>query len=174
MYFMRNCRLISIRKQANTIQPSEAIHMVSLKMPEPQTNVLGMKRIQIARGLISLGYCSAKVRNMELQEILFELQIQNYQPVLAHPERYVYLARKKEFFDQLKDSGCLFQLNLLSLSGFYGAPVQELAEYLVKKGYYDFAGTDLHNIRHLDALRKLPANHLKRLQDSGRIRNSSF
>jgi tyrosine-protein phosphatase YwqE len=108
---------------------------------------------------------------MELQSIIFEMQIQNYQPVIAHPERYIYLTRKKEFFDDLKSAGCFFQVNLLSLGGVYGASVQELAEYLVKKNYYDYAGTDMHNVRHLEALKKIQPAALKRLQDSGLIKN---
>jgi protein-tyrosine phosphatase len=108
---------------------------------------------------------------MELQEVLFELQLQNYQPVIAHPERYIYLSRKKEFFDELRAAGCLFQLNLLSLGGHYGASVQELAGYLLKKEYYDYAGTDLHHARHLDALRRIPVQQMNRLKDSGRIQN---
>jgi tyrosine-protein phosphatase YwqE len=108
---------------------------------------------------------------MELQEIIFEMEIQNYQPVIAHPERYVYLTRRKDFFDTIKDAGCLFQLNLLSLGGNYGDAVQELAEYLLKKNYYDYAGTDLHNLKHIEALKKLPAGPLKRLEESGRIKN---
>jgi protein-tyrosine phosphatase len=108
---------------------------------------------------------------MDLQDVIFELQIQNYQPVLAHPERYVYMSRKKDFFDDLKTSGCHFQLNLLSLTGYYGPSVLELAEFLMKKNYYDFAGTDLHHEKHLEQLKKLPAAALKRLQDSGNIKN---
>jgi tyrosine-protein phosphatase YwqE len=108
----------------------------------------------------------------ELQDILFELQMQQYQPVIAHPERYIYLTRKKDFFDTLKDSGCYFQLNLLSLTGHYGTSVQELAEYLAKKNYYDFAGTDLHGQKHLDGLRKLGSCAvLNKLRDSGVLRN---
>ncbi len=108
----------------------------------------------------------------DLNDILFELQLQNYQPVIAHPERYIYLRNKKEFFDELKNQGCLFQLNLLSLTGHYGASVQELAEYLVKKEYYDYAGTDLHNERHLQSLQKLSSSiYLSRLKDSGRLQN---
>ena len=60
---------------------------------------------------------------MDLQEVMFEMQMQNYQPVIAHPERYTYLARKKEVFDELKNAGCYFQLNLLALTGYYGYPV---------------------------------------------------
>jgi tyrosine-protein phosphatase YwqE len=108
---------------------------------------------------------------MDIQEVLFEMQMQNYQPVLAHPERYGYLSRTKEFYDQLKDAGCYFQLNLLSLSGHYGEHVQKLAEYLLKKNYYDLAGTDLHNSRHLLLLQKIPSSQIKKLQDSGTIKN---
>lgn len=108
---------------------------------------------------------------MDLQEILFEMQMQNYQPVLAHPERYTYLYRRKEFFDQLKDSGCYFQLNLLSLSGHYGEDVQKVTEYLLRKNYYDLAGTDLHNSRHLSLLQKIPSSRIKKLQDSNTIKN---
>ena len=109
---------------------------------------------------------------LDLQEVLFEMQMQNYQPVLAHPERYAYLSRKKEFFDELKNAGCLFQLNLLSITGHYGSAVKELAEYLLKKDYYDFAGTDLHHHRHLAALQKMGSPALlKRLKDSGRLKN---
>ena len=109
---------------------------------------------------------------MDLQETLFEAQLQNYQPVIAHPERYTYLSRRKEVFDELKNAGCMFQLNLLSLTGYYGEAVQELAEYLVRKDYYDLAGTDLHGQKHLAALQKLTgSSDLKRLKDSGRLRN---
>lgn len=111
---------------------------------------------------------------MDLQEILFEMQLQEYQPVLAHPERYTSLMRKKEVYDDLKTSGCLFQLNLLSLSGYYGASVAEAAEYLLKKNYYDLAGTDLHHERHLSLLQKLQPSILKKLESLANLKNSSL
>ena len=112
---------------------------------------------------------------MDLQQVLFELQIQQYQPVIAHPERYVYLLSRKEFFDELKEAGCLFQLNLLSLTGYYGKGVQELAEYLCKKEYYDYAGTDMHHERHLNTLKKLASSStFARLRDSGILKNAQL
>lgn len=75
--------------------------------------------------------------SLELKDILFALQMQSYLPVIAHPERYMYLDRSREFYDELKDAGCLFQLNILSLANAYGKTVQELAHYLIKKGYYE-------------------------------------
>jgi tyrosine-protein phosphatase YwqE len=108
----------------------------------------------------------------DLMEMIFELQMQNYQPIMAHPERYIYLRNKKTFFDELKEHGCLFQVNLLSLAGHYGTSVQEQAEYLIKKGYYEYAGTDLHHHKHLEALQKAASGAaFNRLKDSGLIRN---
>lgn len=110
-----------------------------------------------------------------LKDILFEMQMQNYQPIIAHPERYLYLEKNKDFYEELKDLGCLFQLNILSVTGYYGKSAQELAQHLVKKGYYDLIGTDLHGDRHLDALHN-PALMvtLNKLLDSGKIRNASL
>jgi protein-tyrosine phosphatase len=108
----------------------------------------------------------------DLQELLFEMQLQGYQPLIAHPERYIYLRNRKAFFDELKDAGCQFQLNLLSITGHYGSSVQELAEYLVKKEYYDYAGTDLHHAKHLQLLQRLSSAPLYGyLKDSGRLNN---
>lgn len=112
---------------------------------------------------------------LDLQRVLFEMQIQSYQPVIAHPERYTYLLNRKELFDELKDTGCLFQANLLSFTGYYGKPVLELAEYLTKKGYYDLVGTDLHHERHLSNLKKLSSSAVfARLQESGILGNKEL
>jgi tyrosine-protein phosphatase YwqE len=109
---------------------------------------------------------------MDLQDLLFQMQLQGYQPLIAHPERYTYLSRRPQFFDELKNSGCLFQLNLLSLTPHYGTSVQALAEYLVKQELYDYAGTDLHRDKHLQALQALAASPMyARLRDSGRLKN---
>lgn len=126
--------------------------------------------LTISRNMVLVEF-SMLTAPIDLNEVLFEMQMQDYQPVLAHPERYTYLLRNKDFFEELKTSGCLFQLNLLALTGYYGDAVQQLADFLLKKSYYDFAGTDVHHVRHLSLLEKLPSFQLKRLQDSGMIKN---
>lgn len=113
--------------------------------------------LQLKDNLVLVEF-SMMMAPLELQQIFFDLQIQGYQPVLAHPERYIYLSRSKEVYESLKDAGCLFQLNLLSLAGHYGSTVKELAYYLLEKGYYNLAGTDMHSIRHLTLLQKLAAS----------------
>jgi protein-tyrosine phosphatase len=109
---------------------------------------------------------------VELKNIIFKLQIKGYQPVVAHPERYLYFGAHKNWYDEMRDAGCLFQVNLLSLIGFYGKATVELSQYLVKKKYVDLLGTDLHNARHLEILQNYPANDLfSKLMDSGMIQN---
>jgi len=106
------------------------------------------------------------------KELLFELQMQSYQPVIAHPERYIYQEKNKEFFEELKSAGYLFQLNIMSLAGVYGKTVNELARYFIKQEYYDIAGTDLHNTHHFSHLQSSSIAHgLKELLDAGKLLN---
>jgi protein-tyrosine phosphatase len=111
---------------------------------------------------------------VELKSVLFKLQIRGYQPVIAHPERYLYFGAQKHWYDEMKDTGCLFQLNILSLTGFYGKAAVELSQYLIKQKYYNLIGTDLHNNRHLELLGASSPyiTPVKRLIDSGNILNS--
>lgn len=105
---------------------------------------------------------------MDFQGIIFEMQMQGYQPLLAHPERYTYMNAKRSQFEDLKYAGCLFQLNLLSITGYYGKSVQALAEYLIDNNLYDYAGTDMHHERHATTLQKLNISpYYKKLQDAG-------
>jgi protein-tyrosine phosphatase len=109
---------------------------------------------------------------IDLKEILFEMQLLGYQPVIAHPERYSYNERNTRFFSDMKISGYLFQLNILSLAGAYGKSAKALAQYFIKNSFYEFAGSDLHNLRHLKMLNDPAINtELNRLLDSGNLRN---
>ncbi|MCF8221124.1 MAG: histidinol phosphatase [Cryomorphaceae bacterium] len=112
---------------------------------------------------------------MGVKELIFEMQMQGSQVVIAHPERYGYLQSNKGFYEELKDMGCWFQLNLLSLTSHYGKTVSDLASFLIRNGYYDLVGTDLHNQRHVELLRNPKIGEgLKRVMDQCRIRNNEF
>jgi protein-tyrosine phosphatase len=118
--------------------------------------------------LVEFSFVEAAIN---FKEILFTLQIKGYQPIIAHPERYLYFRPNKDWYDDIKNTGCLFQLNLLSLSGYYGKASVELAHYLIKKNYISFLGTDLHNARHMQALGSSANDTIKKLMDSGMIQN---
>ncbi len=91
---------------------------------------------------------------MNLNEMLFETKLAGYIPILAHPERYTFYQKDIKKFDELKEAGVLFQLNLLSLSGFYGDQVKEFAKKMIDRGYIDFTGSDVHNYQQFMVLEK--------------------
>ena len=79
------------------------------------------------------------------QEIIFQLIINGYTPILAHPERYLYLNEKISILKKLKKMGCKFQINLLSTVDYYGEDVNKLSDKLYQNDLIDFVGTDIHN-----------------------------
>lgn len=86
---------------------------------------------------------------MQLFEILFDLRVAGYQPVLAHPERYLFYHNTPKEYQKLLNAGCLLQLNLLSLTGYYGKEVAKVADSLLEKGMYSFSGSDIHHENHV-------------------------
>lgn len=93
-------------------------------------------------------------------EIIFEIQANGYKPILAHPERYLFYHNRFDNYKKLKDAGCNFQLNLLSLTNYYGNEVSKTAKQLLKHNLIDFLGTDIHN-----------SNHINQLKDVGTTKN---
>ena len=85
-----------------------------------------------------------------LYEILFEIKVNGYIPVIAHPERYLFIKSIKEY-DKLKKYGCLFQANLLSATDYYGMYVRKNLEKLIDNEIIDFIGSDIHNKQHIKA-----------------------
>ncbi len=88
----------------------------------------------------------------QLDTIVFELQSSGYTPVLAHPERYLFLHEHFERYRQLKERGVRFQVNINSLGGFYSKAVQKAARRIMHEGWIDYLGSDTHHRRHIDAL----------------------
>ena len=92
-----------------------------------------------------------------IESVIFELCIKGLQPIIAHPERYIYYHDSLDKYQRLTDLGCVLQINLLSLSGYYGGNVKKAAEKLLKNKMVQFAGTDMHHDRHMEALLNLSA-----------------
>ena len=83
--------------------------------------------------------------------VIQKMRDKGYRPILAHPERYLYL--DLEQYRNLHDWGCDFQLNTISLTGYYGKEVKERAELLVDNQLIDFISSDMHHPRHAAALK---------------------
>ena len=102
--------------------------------------------------LIEMSYAAP---SQNIVQVIFDLKIKGYRPILAHPERYNYYLGNNEIYEDFIARGCLLQVNLLSLTGFYGKPVQKAAEYLVKHKLVSFIGTDMHHQGHLNMTKKI-------------------
>ena len=89
-----------------------------------------------------------------------------YFPVLAHPERYVFLQGRMNKYRRYKEQGILFQLNLLSLGEYYSSETTAAAKKLLDANLFDFVGTDVHNITQFNAIKELTLNKkmLKKIQ----------
>ena len=89
--------------------------------------------------LVETSYFNAPMR---LHETLRQIKSLGYHPLLAHPERYMYM--DEEEYIRLHQEGVKFQLNLPSICGGYGNTVKKRAQWLLKKGLYDVIGSDTH------------------------------
>lgn len=89
-----------------------------------------------------------------LKEFVFQAQTKGYVPVLAHPERYLYIQQDLSLAQDLLDRGVYFQINISSFTGYYSKIVQTTAEKLIERGWVHFLGSDAHHLQHMQALEK--------------------
>ncbi|MRH99184.1 histidinol phosphatase [Kriegella sp. EG-1] len=102
--------------------------------------------------LIEMSYLQASINFDNSVKLISENRLF---PILAHPERYIFLHGRKKKYRKYKDQGILFQLNLLSLSEFYGKEVQKMAHKLLEDDFFDFVASDVHNLKQINALKSM-------------------
>jgi protein-tyrosine phosphatase len=86
------------------------------------------------------------------KQMSFSIITSGYTPILAHPERYSYFQNNFKAYHFMQDLGFLLQVNLSSLTGYYGPGAMKAAKYIIKNNLCSFLGTDLHNTKHLQLL----------------------
>lgn len=101
---------------------------------------------------------SMRVELPYFTEVLRAMIDRNWQPVLAHPERYRPWHEHPDRYAELHEMGVTFQINLLSLGGQYGIVEQSIAERLIRQGWAGAAGTDLHRASQYGYLRRAAQN----------------
>lgn len=120
--------------------------------------------------LVEMSYINAPI---QLYDIIFDLQVAGYKPVLAHPERYVFYHKNFSEYSKLKKAGCSFQLNMLSAVGYYGEGVFVTAKKLLESGMIDYVGSDVHHKKHIEAFdNKVDIKDLNPLKEA--IANNQF
>ncbi len=90
-----------------------------------------------------------------LFHVIFEMQLQGYKPVLAHPERYNFWHKEFDKYEAFVDKGILLQMNINSLTGYYSISTKRIAEQMIDKKMISFLGTDCHHIGHINLLKQV-------------------
>jgi len=93
---------------------------------------------------------------------VFEMQTNGYKPILAHAERYPFWFQDFSKITDLRERGVKIQLNINSLTGFYGPEVRSVGERMIDAGVVDLLGSDCHHKGHIGLLhdaRKKPYLH---------------
>lgn len=105
-------------------------------------------------------------------DVIFEMQLAGYKPVLAHPERYGFWHHQFDKYQEVADKGVILQLNINSLTGHYSPEVKQISQRLIYAELIGLVGSDCHHIRHIglmeDARTREP---LHRLIRSGKLLN---
>ena len=122
--------------------------------------------------LVELSYYNP---HPNLKSFVFNLQVDGYKVILAHPERYTYWFSDFGKYEDLKERGVFFQLNTVSLANYYPEPIKKFSEKLIERNMIDFIGSDMHNMRYMEAMEKsLNEKALAKLVSSGKLLNSKI
>lgn len=113
------------------------------------------------RLLVETSYYNPPIR---FKDMLRRIKQLGYEPVLAHPERYRYMGESD--YRSLFGDGIRFQLNLPSLTGYYGSTARSKAEWMLENEMYTLMATDLHHYAGFENLMKeqLPDKTMERLR----------
>ena len=97
--------------------------------------------------LVETSYFSAP---MGFDGIIDSIMSAGYYPLLAHPERYTYMDEAD--YIRLHEKGVKMQLNYVSLVGGYGETARKKSVWLLKNGYIDVVGSDVHRLKSIQTL----------------------
>lgn len=80
-------------------------------------------------------------------DILFNLQLMGYVPILAHPERNKVFQNNRDQLFKFVERGILAQINATSITKLYGKDVQKIAMKFIESGLAHFIASDAHTNR---------------------------
>jgi tyrosine-protein phosphatase YwqE len=135
----------------NIALDAAAEHMIDSHF-EGLLEIRGIMPLRSDHLLIEMSYLQ---ESLNFDEAVQKITTAGFFPILAHPERYRYLHHKKSKYRDYKQKGVLLQLNLLSLSDYYGKDIQKMAVYLLEHNLIDFIASDIHNKTQLNALKEI-------------------
>ena len=84
-------------------------------------------------------------RSESIYEKLERITAEGLIPIIAHPERYAFIAADPAAPLRLKKMGCLLQINKGSLKKKFGKNAYTISRTLIEREYADFVASDAHS-----------------------------
>ncbi|MBN2425495.1 MAG: hypothetical protein JXR46_00320 [Calditrichaceae bacterium] len=82
---------------------------------------------------------------VNVSDFIFQCKLQGITPILAHPERYLYLHKRSELLVSWLGQGCLLQMNAGSITGAFGKRIEWFSRKLLSEGLFSFVASDAHD-----------------------------
>ena len=95
----------------------------------------------------------------QVQELLYQIRLMGYTPIIAHPERYRDVHRDPNIVKGWVEQGNLVQINATSVVGVAGRSAQTTAKHLIRHSMVHLIGSDAHS----------PRNRRPRLKEAIRL-----
>ncbi len=92
--------------------------------------------------LVEFGF---RERSESVYEKLQLLVAEGFTPIIAHPERYAFVAEDRSAPLRLKKIGCLLQLNKGSLKNKFGDNAYAISQSIIRHEVADFVASDAHS-----------------------------
>lgn len=106
-----------------------------------------------------------------LEETIAAITEKGYKPILAHPERYSFFQQNFDKYYYLKEIGFTLQVNLLSVTGYYGSKAAKAAKFIFENNLCNLVGTDLHHHKHLANISAYSSREIFQQYMSGKLLN---
>jgi tyrosine-protein phosphatase YwqE len=151
-------------KELNEYLAARQVNIIVQAAAEYYLDEVLFKKVENNEPLLTLGsrYVLFEMNFLtepfQLKDFIFLLGVKGYRPLLAHPERYLFLQQDMDKVEDLYNRGVLLQVNTVSLTGYYSKSAQHLAQKLIDKGWVHFLGSDCHSMHHMDLLKQVRNN----------------
>ena len=142
-YIGQQCQLLRSKIQENRININ--IHCgMEVYLTGSTNEVMTDINCRLAGGDYVLVETAMNGFPLNLNDVLYQLVVKGFKPVLAHPERYIDIIKNSQKAEDLIYRNVYLQLNAGSFIGYYGKSVAKAAWELFNEGFVHFIASDFH------------------------------
>jgi len=81
----------------------------------------------------------------QFKDIVFQLRLKGYYPILAHPERNFAVQKDPDIVYDFIEWGVFMQLTAVSVTGFFGGRIKKLCKNMLQNRQVHFLASDAHS-----------------------------